>query len=142
MGPIVVAAIGLLVTAKLAYERSTLSITEMKGESNEGYLAIRLVVLYCVMLLGMFGHEVYARFSDKKRVRTRGEWLKPLLVSPVTFVPLIDIVDNMPREETRIRALVSMILIAYQSGFFWKQFLIADAAARSKAGKERISNEA
>lgn len=65
------------------------------------------------LLLGMVSNHLF--FNHKLSVK---DCLRPFLVSPIVLMPLIPLVDHDSQLDSL--RLISLCLISYQSGFFWK----------------------
>jgi ABC-type antimicrobial peptide transport system permease subunit len=76
-------------------------------------LTVCLVLL--AIVLGIVGHYF---FFEKKVNWTH--IFKTLFISPVLLIPLIGSVQGV--EEITEFQLVSLMLLGYQNGFFWKEF--------------------
>lgn len=71
-------------------------------------------IMFICTLLGISAHHFYylnKAFSLRK-------FLKPLLISPIIFLPLVGSVQGLPYLENM--QLVSFSILAFQNGFFWK----------------------
>ena len=84
-----------------------------------------IALLYLSMLAGMASQYFYL-----KTERTRFRWsvfIKPALVSPVIFLPLLaglqDHLDDGPWNLARLM----LLFVAFQNGFVWKTFFDAQA---------------
>jgi hypothetical protein len=71
-------------------------------------------IMYICTLLGTMAHYFFykTRFSWKP-------FLKPLLISPMIFFPLIGTVQGITEFEPI--QLLSFGILAFQNGFFWKE---------------------
>lgn len=87
-----------------------------------------VVVLYLFMLLGMAASSGYAWFSQPRdrRVRKKFDWglaLAPIFVSPIVFIPLgVAFLDVQVALDNMKTAQSMTFLVAFQNGFFWKEF--------------------
>lgn len=73
-----------------------------------------ILIMFVCTLLGIVCHHFYylnRAFSWRK-------FLKPLLASPIIFLPLIGSVQGLPYLEDM--QLISFGILAFQNGFFWK----------------------
>jgi hypothetical protein len=82
-------------------------------------------LLYLAMLAGMAAQYVYLK-SERARFRWH-LFVKPVLLSPVVFLPLLaglqDHLDGGPWNLARLM----LLFIAFQNGFFWKTLFDAQA---------------
>ena len=84
-----------------------------------------LVLSYVAMVLGMMAQYVYAK-SERGETKLNLEWMPfvtPILASPIVFIPLVSIAGEVSTGDLFSRARVMVYLVAFQNGFFWKQFL-------------------
>jgi hypothetical protein len=86
-----------------------------------------ILLLYGCTVAGMIaGYFFYLRGT----FRWRG-FLRPILVSPIIFLPLVGLVSTSD-EKTQITQSISLCILAFQSGFFWK---VVFARAEKNASK-------
>lgn len=82
--------------------------------------------LYICMLLGMFAQYCYRHFERPKRNRTRWDWglfVAPVFASPIVFIPLAESFVSAGLDlRTLTTAKFMIFLVAFQNGFFWKEF--------------------
>jgi len=105
-----------------------------KGPRNDLILA---AALYICMVAGMLCQFLYRRFGLPQG--KRGDWdlglfLAPLFASPVVFIPLLAAFSNADiRLENLSVPRLMVFLVAFQNGFFWKDFFdhIRDHTQRS-----------
>ncbi len=105
-----------------------------KSPRNDLILAL---ALYICMLAGMMCQFLFRRFSLPRR--RRGKWdlglfLAPIFASPVVFIPLLAAFSNADiRLENLPGPRLMVFLVAFQNGFFWKEFFdnIRDHTDRS-----------
>lgn len=106
-----------------------------KGPEDTKFLAVA-VALYVCMILGMVAETLYAHLDQPGR-RRKLQWaalLKPLLLSPMVFMPLVASLQSADVDLTRLDAARLMLfLVAFESGFLWKGYLARRAAELSNA---------
>ena len=91
-----------------------------KSESAESVFP--LLVLYTCMLTGMLAQHLHERFSAPARSRAKFDWgvfLAPIFLSPMVFVPLYATMNAAPAASN---AKYMLFLIAFENGFFFKQY--------------------
>lgn len=82
-------------------------------------------LLYLAMLLGMAAQYVYLK-SERARFRWH-LFIKPILLSPVVFLPLLaGLQDHLNGGPWNLARLM-LLFIAFQNGFFWKTLFDAQA---------------
>jgi hypothetical protein len=85
-----------------------------------------VVVLYICMLAGMAATHLYDRFASPKPDRRPfdlGNFIAPMLVSPIVFIPLLSVFQSAYVDLANLAAPKLMIfLVAFENGFFWKAF--------------------
>ncbi len=95
----------------------------MGDENKEIYFVI---VLYMFMVLGMLASHGYSRFSKPKKKRGKfdfGNFIAPVFASPLVFLPLLAAFQNADMSlETLTSARMMTFLVAFQNGFFWKEY--------------------
>ena len=89
---------------------------------------VTIALIYLGVLVGMGCQYFYTR-ADNVKFSPRG-FLKPLFVSPIVLLPLIDIIQKT--QDATATEYVTMIILGFQNGFFWRTVL-NDAAARKDA---------
>jgi hypothetical protein len=105
----------------LFYESSDITL---KGEEdNSLYFAI---VLYLCMIIGMFSHYAYTRFTkpkDKRPSFDLGLFLAPFFTSPIIFIPLLASLQNANIDLQNLTTTKIMVfIVAFENGFFWKEY--------------------
>jgi hypothetical protein len=94
-----------------------------KGDENE---ILFMIVLYLFMLMGMFANYAYSRFSKIKTKREKfdfGMFIAPTFASPIIFIPLMAAFQNASLELQKLTTAKLMVfLVAFQNGFFWKEY--------------------
>ncbi|HTG73088.1 MAG TPA: hypothetical protein VMB70_04930 [Terriglobia bacterium] len=112
----------VLVAAAIAVFRFAMPDSlETKGAADE---TIAVVFCYFAMLLGMVAEYFYAQGEHKRR-RFRFEpitFLMPVFASPIVFIPLLTITNEMSIGGAFTKAKLMVYLVAFQNGFFWKSF--------------------
>lgn len=92
-----------------------------RGEDHQGLI---IFLLYLAMLAGMLAHFAYSHLSLPKGKRRRfdvGNFLAPILVSPIVFLPLAAIFGtSVPAAASSYHLM--LLLIAFENGFFWREF--------------------
>lgn len=102
-----------------------------------------LTWLYLSMLLGMAAQYFFYRAEPPQPFR----WLpfvKPLLASPIVFMPLLGSIQASALDLTRFSlAKLMLLLVAFQNGFFWRLFFETQErrAGRSAAASVRPAEE-
>jgi hypothetical protein len=94
---------------------------ETKGAVDE---TAGVVFCYGAMLLGMFAEYGY-RQAERGETRFKFElmqFLMPVFASPIVFIPLLTITDDLPLGGAFTKAKLMVYLVAFQNGFFWKSF--------------------
>lgn len=80
-----------------------------------GYSPERAILLMLVAVIAGIVSNYFFHLKEKFNWLT---FIKPLFISPIVVLPLIGTVNNTQIETIQ---LVSLILIAFQNGFFWKE---------------------
>jgi hypothetical protein len=92
-----------------------------RGEDHQGLI---IFLLYFAMLAGMLAHFAYSHLSLPRK-RRRGfdvaNFLAPVLVSPIVFLPLAAIFENSESAAASSSHLM-LLLVAFENGFFWREF--------------------
>jgi CDP-diglyceride synthetase len=76
-----------------------------------------LGLMFVCTMLGIMAHYILylkGKFSWKN-------FLKPLVVSPIVFLPLIGAVQSVSGLESI--QMITFAILAFQNGFFWKEVL-------------------
>jgi len=80
---------------------------------------------------GMFAGVIFGMAAQylwsKPESFTWLDFLRPIVISPMVMLPLIGSLSNGPLETVQ---LLSMVLLAFQNGYFWQQVL-KDAKPKS-----------
>ena len=74
-----------------------------------------LGVMFVCTMLGIMAHYFFylqGKFSWQ-------EFLKPLVISPIIFLPLVGSVQSLTGLESM--QMISFAILAFQNGFFWKE---------------------
>lgn len=99
-------------------------IPSPRGE--EGLDAVLVLALYGCMLLGMLAQYAFKRFERPQARRKKfdvGVFLAPVFASPVVFIPLLAALQKVELDFSRIDAAAVMVFfVAFQNGFFWKEY--------------------
>jgi hypothetical protein len=104
-----------------------------RGEGHEGAIVF---LLYLAMLAGMLAHFAYGYFvlpKNKRRKFDLGNFLAPVLVSPIVFLPLASIFETSEPVAGSSPRLM-LLLIAFENGFFWREFFENRQKARVAGG--------
>ena len=87
--------------------------------------AVTLTGLYLSTLLGIVGHHLFVQIRGlhepgrQRKIR----WLpilKPLVISPLIFLAVLNELTKMGAQATTLTAMVTQCVLAFQNGFFWK----------------------
>lgn len=79
--------------------------------------------LYCAMILGMLAQYLHAHFSRPARTKREfdfGAFIAPIFLSPIVFIPLF---ETLKTGQQSARASVMTLLIAFENGFFFKNYM-------------------
>lgn len=85
--------------------------------------ATAFIVLYACMLAGMACNYLYRRFMQPQSGRELFDWgrfIAPMFASPLLFAPLWSAFQDAGVTVMGLR--FSAFLVAFQNGFFWKEF--------------------
>jgi membrane protease YdiL (CAAX protease family) len=108
---------------------------ETYGPTEE---TIALVIAYLSMLIGMVAQYFYRQAeSGRRRFKFRlAPFLMPVLISPIVFIPLLSIIQEMGFEGGAFtKSNIMLYFVAFQNGFFWKEiFERQQTVAMQKAG--------
>jgi hypothetical protein len=77
---------------------------------------VLVVVAFAGIVFGILAHIVYYRGEQV----TLAEFLKPLVVSPLLIAPLVGVMETTGFE---VLTMLSLFILAFQNGFFWKEML-------------------
>ena len=72
--------------------------------------------MFAGVILGMVAQYVW----NRPEKFTWLDFLRPVVISPMVLLPLIGSLSNGPLETVQ---LLSMVLLAFQNGYFWQQVL-------------------
>ena len=107
-------------------------VTYVRGDGatarGNGLNIYVVIVLYLFMLLGMLSQYLYHHFSIPKQKRKKREFdfglfIAPVFASPIVFIPIITAFQHANIDFTDFQMVkVSIFLVAFQNGFFWKEF--------------------
>jgi hypothetical protein len=111
-----------------------------KGTNVDGLYANWQMYLlaYAAMICGMLGQYLYDWLSRPASGRIPFDWrnfVAPLLVSPIIFVPLFGTLTSDPGAE---KANLMIFLVAFENGFFFKSYF----DQRAKADHSAAANPA
>jgi len=92
--------------------------------------------LYVCMLAGIIAQFLYRRFERPQPKRPAWDWglfLAPVFASPIVFIPLLAAFQTSEVKLEQLTAPRLMVFfVAFQNGFFWKEFFDRQ---QQKAGK-------
>lgn len=74
-----------------------------------------LGLMFICTILGIMAHY----FFHLDKAFSWQEFLKPLVISPIIFLPLIGSVQGLTGLESM--QMISFAILAFQNGFFWKE---------------------
>jgi hypothetical protein len=106
-----------------------------RGEGHEGAVVF---LLYLAMLAGMLAHFAYGYLGLPRKKRRKfdlGNFLAPVLVSPIVFLPLASIFETAEPTVAGSPRLM-LLLIAFENGFFWREFFENRQKARAAGGDD------
>ncbi len=94
-------------------------IIETKDAVEE---VISIVLCYIFMLLGMVAQYFYiqAESGHKKIKFELLPFLMPIFASPIVFIPLLTLLENIHSTGAFSKSKLMIYLIGFQNGFFWK----------------------
>jgi len=75
-----------------------------------------IVLMFVGVVFGIVAQYVFARPTSFSFL----DFLRPIVVSPLVLLPLIGSLEGSPLE---VIQTVSLVLLAFQNGFFWQQVL-------------------
>jgi len=126
---------GLCIAAVLLVASPMIEISrnQEKGISLDPSDAAVLTALFVSMLLGMAASTLKQRIDTPRRHRKKGTWeefIYPVLVSPMIFVPLLALFDQTPGLQVAKLSAPRLMLffIAFENGFLWKQYYASRVA--------------
>lgn len=94
---------------------------ETYGPAEE---TVALVIAYLSMLIGMAAQYFYyqAKNGQRRFKFSLLSFLMPILISPIVFIPLLSIVQEMGFEGGAVtKSTMILYFVAFQNGFFWKE---------------------
>ena len=119
-------AIGVLIAFGAGYYVLFQSGSQIQAKGEQPHQSAFIVVLYVCMLLGMAANYFYRRYVATKTVRPPfdvGNFIAPIFVSPIVFIPLLSAFLNTYVDLANLTAPKLMIFfVTFQNGFFWKDF--------------------
>jgi hypothetical protein len=96
-----------------------------KGTESEPSQAPLVLALFFLMVLGMLADYLYS-YLDAAKGSVHFEWrsfLKPIIVSPLVFVPLAGSLQNENVDLSHFTIPVLMLfLVAFENGFLWRGY--------------------
>ncbi|MGH9319981.1 MAG: hypothetical protein ACRD21_17145 [Vicinamibacteria bacterium] len=110
-----------------------------RPRGDQSHHTVLVVVLYTCMLLGMLAQYAFKRFESPKARRKKfdlGVFLAPVFASPVIFIPLLAALQKVELDFSRIDAAAVMVFfVAFQNGFFWKEYFDHRSQSVSEMGR-------
>lgn len=79
---------------------------------------ILILLMIISIVLGSVAEFIFS--LGNKKIRWR-ELIKPILISPLLLFPLIGLLQKAESLDTL--ASISLMLVAFQNGFFWRQMV-------------------
>jgi hypothetical protein len=87
--------------------------------------------MYAAMVFGIIAQSYY--FGEHAPPASTPSWLKPLLASPIIFIPLLSSFQSSLSARAEIgMADLMILLVSFQNGFFWKVVFDKQAEVMSK----------
>ncbi|TKJ40367.1 hypothetical protein CEE37_08550 [candidate division LCP-89 bacterium B3_LCP] len=89
-----------------------------------GQETIIIIFCYICMVIGMSAQYLYQQAqSDNDRIKIKmAPLLMPIFVSPIVFIPLLAIIQDIPMGSGALtKSRLMLYFIAFQNGFFWKE---------------------
>jgi len=85
---------------------------------------VAVALCYVSMLLGMIAQYFYKQADRGDRAFTFAplEFMMPIFASPIVFIPLLTITQDMALGGAFTKGKLMVYLVAFQNGFFWKSF--------------------
>ena len=123
--------------------RGPLAPTDTVAKSGSLQETLFLVALYLFMVFGMLSHYMYTFFMKEKAERKKfdlGVFLAPVFASPLIFIPLLGAFQqaNVDLQENAA-AKYMIFLVAYENGFFWREYFSNRQKETSKGKEEKSS---
>lgn len=120
------------------YTLTAPAAVETKGGGPREVIAV--VFCYVSMVLGMAAQYFYRQAeAGARKLRFKPiEFLMPIFASPIVFIPLLTISTDAAMNGPFTQARLMVYLVAFQNGFFWKNFFdekkppLAAAAAQGR----------
>jgi hypothetical protein len=134
-GLIVLVASSFVVGIVLALRYNVGSEIETKGVLGPKLSPqLMIVAMYVSMVFGTIAQSFF--FAAKKVEITALDWIKPVLVSPIIFIPLLSSYENSltHMDDFGIPELM-ILLFSFQNGFFWKAVFDKQAELFVKHGQ-------
>jgi hypothetical protein len=84
--------------------------------------------LYVSTIIGIVGHHVFIQIRgvEESKRKTKIKWMpliKPLIVSPIIFLAVMNQLAQMGAGGEGLKANIMQFILAFQNGFFGKQYL-------------------
>jgi len=113
---------GFLAAGIGVYTLTAPSGVETKGGGPREVIAV--VFCYVSMVLGMAAQYFYRQAEvGARKLRFKPiEFLMPIFASPIVFIPLLTISTDAAMNGPFTQARLMVYLVAFQNGFFWKNF--------------------
>jgi hypothetical protein len=113
------------------------------SRGEEGQDIFLVIVLYGFMLLGMLAQYGFHHFGRPKVQREPfdlGIFLAPIFASPIIFVPLFAALQSSNINLSEFDApRLMLFLVAFENGFFWKDYFDHRRRAKIEEKNEPIS---
>jgi hypothetical protein len=117
--------LAMAVVLGLAIAVVTLIVPGSSGTRSDLSQVASVVFCYLCMLAGMMAEYFYKQ-GERGRKRFKFElltFLMPVFASPIVFIPLLTLTtDEAMAGGAFTRARLMVYLIAFQNGFFWRNF--------------------
>jgi hypothetical protein len=99
---------------------------DVAAKGGEEQPLVVTAALYLCMVAGMLAQYLYIRFLRPKSNRKKWDWgnfLAPVLASPIVFIPLQGALQSAGVNLTaQSEPRIMLLLVAFENGFFWKDF--------------------
>ena len=102
--------------------------------------AVTLTGLYFCTILGIIAHHLFVQIKGLRELgrQRKIRWmpiLKPLVISPLIFLAVLNELTKMGAQANTITAVVTQCILAFQNGFFWKT--VMEQFEKSKQGEAK-----
>ena len=117
------------------------SVVQTRGSSHE---MVSIAFCYAAMMLGMVAEYGFAQ-AERRNTKLELDWmsfLMPVLASPIVFIPVLTLMSEAAMGGAFTRGKLMVYLVAFQNGFFWKNFFEQRRAeARTEIRSEPVALE-